>query len=268
MHRPFRLKRPIGPDSNMDLDDVLNTKRALKDLDFMSVPKYGLTPYPDQPMIDGIKSFQRKNKLRVDGVMKPDGPTLKSLNQTLAERQPPSRLPNSLSKVPLPAQRGLLNTVLKPSNPLARISARFDSASRLRAAKQSLPEPNRLAALSAADQSPPSQPATKPSTTKPKDEKQVAAAAAAIPFIGEIPGILGAIAGMLGLTLPLRGDVPKDNERERKCNEQFASDSEICRQVKDKNGAQAAQRCWASSMERYGNCLAGRPVPDLDRGVD
>ena len=91
MHRPFRLKRPIGPNSNMNLDDVLNTKRALNDLGFMSLPRYGLSTYPDEKMIDGIKSFQRRHNLRIDGVMKPDGPTLGRLNQTLAERQMPQQ---------------------------------------------------------------------------------------------------------------------------------------------------------------------------------
>lgn len=248
MHRPFRLKRPIGPDSNMDLDDVLNTKRALNDLGFMSLPKHGLTTYPDQPMIDGVRSFQRRNGLREDGVMKPDGPTLETLNRTLAERQPSPRPPNPFTKVPLPLRRSLLDTVLKRPKP----------------------EPNRPSVLSAANQPSPSQPSTKPSATKQKGEEQVAAvpAAAAIPLIGELPSIISAIAAMLGLTVPLRGDVPKDDEREERCNQQLAQDSEICRKVKAKHGAQAAQRCWASSMERYGNCLAGRPVPDLDRGVD
>ena len=88
MLRPFRLRRPIGLDYNMDLDDTFNTKKALRDLGHFRVPKYGLTRYPDQPMIDGIKSFQKLRGLQVDGVMKPDGPTLKSLNQTLAKRQP------------------------------------------------------------------------------------------------------------------------------------------------------------------------------------
>lgn len=94
MHPPFRLKRPIGPDSNMDLDDVLNTKKALNDLGFMSVPRYGLTQYPDTTMIDGIKSFQRRFKLRVDGVMKPDGETETVLNHVL-RRAKAANLPGS-----------------------------------------------------------------------------------------------------------------------------------------------------------------------------
>lgn len=94
MHRPFRLKRPIGPDSNMNLDDVLNTKRALNDLGFMLLPKYGLTPYPDTTMIGGIKAFQRRFKLREDGVMKPGGETETVLNHVL-RRAKAGNLPGS-----------------------------------------------------------------------------------------------------------------------------------------------------------------------------
>lgn len=86
MFRPFRLKRRIDPNANMDLDDVLAAKRALVDLRFMDLPDYGLTPHPDRPMIEGIKAFQSRHRLRVDGVMKPDGPTLERLNETLAAR--------------------------------------------------------------------------------------------------------------------------------------------------------------------------------------
>ena len=87
MLMPFRLKRPIGPDSVMDRDDVLNTKRALNTLGFLEAPDYGLTPYPDAPMIAAVKGFQRRHGLSVDGVMNPDGPTAEALGQVLAAQQ-------------------------------------------------------------------------------------------------------------------------------------------------------------------------------------
>ena len=86
MLRPFRLKKPIGPDSDMDRDDVLATKRALGALGFLEAPDYGLTPFPDQPMIGAVKVFQRRHGLRVDGVMNPDGPTAETLGRVIAER--------------------------------------------------------------------------------------------------------------------------------------------------------------------------------------
>lgn len=93
MFRPFRLKRPIGPDSVMDRDDVLTTKRALNALGYLEAPDYGLTPYPDAPMIKAVKGFQRRHELRVDGVINPDGPTAETLGRVVAARnsRPPSR---------------------------------------------------------------------------------------------------------------------------------------------------------------------------------
>lgn len=82
----FRLKKPIGEAFNMDLDDTLNVKKALVDLGHMEAPEHGLTEFPDQPMLDGVKSFQREQGLKVDGVMKLDGPTIKRLNQSLAAK--------------------------------------------------------------------------------------------------------------------------------------------------------------------------------------
>lgn len=87
MFTRYRLKRPIGPDSVMDRDDVLNTKRALNALGFLDAPDYGLTPYPDRPMIAAVKGFQRRHGLRVDGVMNPDGPTAEALGRVIADRQ-------------------------------------------------------------------------------------------------------------------------------------------------------------------------------------
>lgn len=83
MLRPFALRHSIGPDSSMDLDDVLATKNALNRLGVMPVPSYGLTPYPDHAMLDGVRTFQRQHGLRVDGVMRPDGPTAARLGQEL-----------------------------------------------------------------------------------------------------------------------------------------------------------------------------------------
>lgn len=212
MLSPFRLKQPIGPDSVMDRDDVLNTKRALNALGFLDAPDYGLTPYPDAPMIAAVENFQRLHGLRVDGIMNPDGPTLNRLNEVLAARQ------------------------AKPT-PLGVVESQ--------------------------------PPETSPPPRKPNEGTRTAAAGVAIPTIaGQLPRILGSIAGMLGLTLPLGRDTPKEDERERRCGEQLEQDSEKCRQVRAKHGPQAAQRCWASANLRYGNCLAGRPVPDLDEGTD
>lgn len=104
MFNPFQLKKPIGEAFNMDLDDSLNTKKALVDLGHMEVPQHGLTEFPDRPMIDGVKSFQRDQNLQVDGVMKPDGPTIKRLNDTLVAKRKDQRPPGSIVADSIPAK--------------------------------------------------------------------------------------------------------------------------------------------------------------------
>jgi peptidoglycan hydrolase-like protein with peptidoglycan-binding domain len=59
----------------------LGPKSALAQTGHYQVPDFGITPYPDTSMIDGIKKFQKENGLKVDGVMKPQGSTETALGQ-------------------------------------------------------------------------------------------------------------------------------------------------------------------------------------------
>jgi hypothetical protein len=52
------LKRPLSGTSNADPDDVLSTKSALGRLGYYQMPTYGLTPYPDQQLFDGIRQYR------------------------------------------------------------------------------------------------------------------------------------------------------------------------------------------------------------------
>ncbi len=69
------LSSTISPFNDTQPDDVIKIKSALAQTGHYQVPDFGITPYPDTPMIDGIKKFQKDNGLKVDGVMKPQGPT-------------------------------------------------------------------------------------------------------------------------------------------------------------------------------------------------
>jgi|GEM_PF-2382418 len=80
-----RIKKTIGRNYDVNLDDVLETKTKLNHIGHYEMPNFGLTPYPDRALFKGIKGFQEKTGLKVDGVMKPDGPTEKELNQTLSK---------------------------------------------------------------------------------------------------------------------------------------------------------------------------------------
>lgn len=80
----FNVRKTLSRSVNVDPDDVLKLKSTLSGLGHYKVPKWGITPYPDQDLFRGVEGFQKKNKLKIDGVLKPGGPTEKKLNKTLA----------------------------------------------------------------------------------------------------------------------------------------------------------------------------------------
>lgn len=81
---PLLLNRPLSATSDADPDDVLSAKSAFNRLGYYETPSYGLTPYPDQPLFDGIRSYQKDKGLTVDGYMLPGGETEQSVNFSLA----------------------------------------------------------------------------------------------------------------------------------------------------------------------------------------
>ena len=70
---------------------MLPLKSYLKKFGAYDVPSYGMTEYPDNELFEGIKTYQRKNNLTIDGIMKKDGETINSLNQEISQNKP-SRL--------------------------------------------------------------------------------------------------------------------------------------------------------------------------------
>jgi len=82
----FRVGNTISQSSNTQSDDVLKTKSALAQTGDYQVPDFGITDIPDMGMIDGLKKFQQNNGLKVDGVMKPNGPTEAKLGETLSNQ--------------------------------------------------------------------------------------------------------------------------------------------------------------------------------------
>lgn len=137
MIRPFRLKRTIGETYNMNLEDALNTKHALAQLGHLEPPEAGLDEFPDRPMIEAVKSFQRDQGLAEDGIMKPDGPTLERLNESLTQAQPSA------------SRRQTSSLPIEPSNPLDRhltsLPARPGAAPQNPIKKEDLPEGTQVA---------------------------------------------------------------------------------------------------------------------------
>ena len=78
----FTLKRVVSQ-TRAGPADVLNVKQALNRMGFYDVPDYGMTPYADRTMFDGIRRFQRANGLRVDGVMQRGHATERAMNDAL-----------------------------------------------------------------------------------------------------------------------------------------------------------------------------------------
>lgn len=91
MFAPIRLKRPIDPNSNVDLNDSLSIKTTLRKLGYYQPPSHGMHPYPDDALFEGIRRFQRDNGLTVDGIMQPEGETEVKMNgvvEDICERNP------------------------------------------------------------------------------------------------------------------------------------------------------------------------------------
>jgi len=84
----FKLKRPMDEASSVDYGDIVNAKRALSQLGYYQ-PPFGneMGAWVDGALFDGIRNFQRDNRLKVDGVMRPGGPTETAIQAHLAGKQ-------------------------------------------------------------------------------------------------------------------------------------------------------------------------------------
>lgn len=69
MVKPFKLAWPVGHSDSMNKEDIENTKRALDALGLYDPPKLFTERFSNEPMIRGLKEFQRREGLAPDGVM-------------------------------------------------------------------------------------------------------------------------------------------------------------------------------------------------------
>ncbi len=83
----IRLNQTVGASHNSLEEDVWALKHGLGELGYYRPnPASGWHRYPDHEMIQAVQAFQKDEGLQVDGVVKPDGPTVTRLNAT-AERK-------------------------------------------------------------------------------------------------------------------------------------------------------------------------------------
>lgn len=95
MFGPIKLRSRVDGASNVDLEDILPLKHAMQNLGYYRTPSYGMNPYPDEELFTGITNFQKDHDLTVDGIMKPDGETERTMNAIIKQRR------NQSSKLPL-----------------------------------------------------------------------------------------------------------------------------------------------------------------------
>lgn len=173
---PFQVNKPVGMSYALDENDVLKTKNALSKLGHYKPLDSGSTPWPDTPMFEGLKAFQKEQGLKVDGLMKPGGPTEKALRK--------STQPLGI----MPGEWDWMNKTTKPKSPPRR------PLDERPASKPEFPDPLRPLSLSGDPKtSPPQKSGSQPYSPPPRhDETQVAAAPAA----ALLPWLLGSGAAV------------------------------------------------------------------------
>lgn len=84
MYDLLKLKKEVSETTaDIEPDDVLSVKNKLKGFGYYKEPEWGMTKLGDNDMFDGIRKFQSDNKLKADGVMKPQGETEGKINEKI-----------------------------------------------------------------------------------------------------------------------------------------------------------------------------------------
>ena len=68
----FDVKEPVSSSYSSE-EDTVKVKNNLQKLGYYETPSYGMTPYADDPMFEGIKKLQKDHGLTVDGRITPGG---------------------------------------------------------------------------------------------------------------------------------------------------------------------------------------------------
>ena len=87
MFPPLKLHSTIGRSYRLEPSDVLQTKKALRQIGYYHTPSYGITEISDDPMFNGIERFQQDNRLRKDGIIRPCGETQNAINYALTRQE-------------------------------------------------------------------------------------------------------------------------------------------------------------------------------------
>lgn len=88
MTNRFSVKSPLASNTNVDLDDAMKTKIALRRLGYYKAPGYGMTPYPDAQLFEAVSGLQRDKGIRRTGEVRPGDDTEKAIRLALNETSP------------------------------------------------------------------------------------------------------------------------------------------------------------------------------------
>lgn len=83
----INIRTPLARNSNANPLDVIKIKSALGSLGHYEVPEWGVSKFPDSALFAAIRTFQKSQGLKVDGIMKPDGETMTELQSRLSGPQ-------------------------------------------------------------------------------------------------------------------------------------------------------------------------------------
>ena len=79
----FEMKTTLAQNANTDVEDQANIKTAMTALGYYDDSETGLSPYADTKLFHAVKDFQKDNDLKIDGIIKPDGPTQRTIKEKL-----------------------------------------------------------------------------------------------------------------------------------------------------------------------------------------
>ncbi len=79
----FVIKDTISRNNRVNKEDAADLKFALTALGYYDDSETGLSPYPDEDLFKSVKNFQKDKKLKVDGIINPDGETQNNIQINL-----------------------------------------------------------------------------------------------------------------------------------------------------------------------------------------
>jgi hypothetical protein len=77
--RPLQLRKAVGPDQANYPFDVLAVKDALARLGAYSLARDGFSPEPTKALFHAIRFHQDGRKLKIDGIVAPNGETARDI---------------------------------------------------------------------------------------------------------------------------------------------------------------------------------------------